>query len=503
MNARQGDKARPAVSPEALNERLVAVNEELVLSLIEAQKRAETSARLLEEMSLSIGPDAVTHLPNRALLLDRLVQAMASARLHQSPLALLAVDVGHFAEFVARRGKHAGDAALRLLAGHMGEAVGKVETISRHGAHGFLVLLPEAMLHEARAVAQRVIEATDSTIGPDDDMPQLTVSVGGALFPDHGQSPLDLISSAEAAVYWAGQNKERGLVIFDRSMRQPPQPEPDESAAFPRPSDEAFFRTTESPLQACLRHANEQLLLASMMSMDKKELAEKALRRQTDFLAVLAHELRTPLTPISLAAAMMSEVEASEIPRLQNVISRQIVHISRLLTDLLDVSRINTGKVRLKREAVSITSVLNQSIDTCAPAIALRAQVLTTTLPENPIRVLGDPVRLAQVFTNLLDNASKYTPERGAIDVLVSVDEASVIVTVKDSGIGVSAEALPHIFEPFVQDSTAVAFNGGGLGIGLTVVRDMIEAHGGRVEVHSNGENAGTSFTVTLGRLGD
>lgn len=501
MSNERDDSMRPAASPEALNARLVAVNEELVLSLIEAQERAQTSARLLDEMSRSIGPDVLTHLPNRVFLLDRLVQAMATARLHQARLALLAVDLGNVADVVAQRGKAAGDAVIRWAAERIHDAVGTVETISRHGPHGFLVLLPEVRLDEAEAGAQRVIDALAASPGSDDGMPGLVVSVGAAFFPDHGQLPLELIGNAEAAVHMAAKAGDRSLVIYDRSMRQVPALDTLERVVSPGPSDEAFFDTAGSPLQAYMRNANEQLLMASVMSLDKKEMAEKALQRQTDFLAVLAHELRTPLTPIGLASAMMSEVDPAEIPRLQGIITRQVVHISRLLTDLLEVSRMNAGKVRLKKEVVSIGSILNQSIDTCASAIEARGQVLTTDFPAGQVRVLGDRVRLAQVFTNLLDNASKYTPEGGAVDMRVDADETSVTVTVKDSGIGVSVEALPHIFEPFVQELSAVAFNGTGLGIGLTVVRDMVQAHGGRVEACSEGVNAGTCFTVTLARV--
>lgn len=505
MSAGQGGPRGPPSAPGEAEARLLVRNEELAASLREAQDRVHTGARLLDDMSRSIGPDVLTRLPNRVLLLDRLVQATASATRHQGRLALLLVELGNFRTVADQFGRESANGVLRHVAGRIRDALSTVETVSRHGSHAFLVLLPEVLEDEAESVAQRVLEALDAPLDINGSMPRLTVSIGVAFFPDHGQSPLDLIGNAESAGRRAGQDGDRAIVVFDRSMREVPSltlPAGEDSPAID-PSDEAFLDPQRSPLQAYMCEANEQLLMASLSSLDKKELAEQALQRQTDFLAVLAHELRTPLTPISLASAMMSDVEPDQIPRLQGIINRQIVHISRLLTDLLDISRINTGKVRLRREVVSMESVISQATDTCTPAMKSRSQVLSTTLPMERVCVFGDPVRLAQIFTNLLDNASKYTPEHGAVSVSVEADEKAVVVTVTDTGIGISPDALAHIFEPFVQDHTAVAFNGMGLGIGLTVVRDMCEAHGGHVEAYSEGSNAGARFVVTLARVFD
>ncbi|APG04294.1 hypothetical protein BJI69_10565 [Luteibacter rhizovicinus DSM 16549] len=486
------------------NAQVAPTNDELAASLREAQERARISARLLDDMSRTLGPDTLTLLPNRVLLLDRIVQAMAVARLHQCRLALLSISLDNFSDILHKFGREEGDAVLRLVAGRLTGAVGTVETVSRHGTHAFLILLPEILLDETDVIAQRVREALEAPVELHAEMPQLAVSIGVAFFPDHGQSPLELIGDADAAMRRAAQVGDRTPAIFDRSMIvASAEIAAERSDAAAGPADLGSLDGAASPLLNYLRDANEQLLLASISSLDKKELAELALHRHTDFLAVLAHELRTPLTPIGLASAMMSEVESDQIARLQGVISRQIAHISRLLTDLLEVSRFNTGKVRLKREVVPIGAVISQALDTCGPAIRSRGQTLTTALPRVQARVFGDPVRLAQVFTNLLDNASKYTPGGGTLDLRVEADAESVKVTIADNGIGISAAALPHIFEPFVQDRSAVAFNGTGLGIGLTVVRDMVEAHGGRVQVFSPGTDLGTSFEVTLTRVHD
>lgn len=505
MSAGRRGSPGNAAGPGDADARLVALNQQLATSLREAQDRVRTSSRLLDDMSRAMGPDTLTYLPNRVLLLDRVTQAVAVARLHHSRLAVLVVELGNLRMLAERFGKGSGNAILRAVAMRLRDALGTVETVSRHGNDRFIVLLPEVLLDETESVVQRILSALDAPLGVDDSLPPVTVGIGVAFFPDHGRSPLELIGSAECAARRAGETGDRAVVIFDRSMQPVASPSFIYGGDMPivEPWDEAPPDVERSPLQVYMCEANEQLLMASLTSLDKKELAEQALRRQTDFLAVLAHELRTPLTPISVASAMMSDVEPDQIPRLQGVINRQIVHISRMLTDLLEVSRINAGKVSLRREVVSLVSVIHHVVDTCAPGIEARGQVFTRTLPKGPIRVFGDPVRLAQIFTNLLDNASRYTPERGTVRLAVEADETSVTVTVTDSGIGIAAETLPSVFEPFVQHRSAVAFNGAGLGIGLTVVRDMCEAHGGRVEAYSEGGDRGASFVVTLPRVFD
>ena len=169
-----------------------------------------------------------------------------------------------------------------------------------------------------------------------------------------------------------------------------------------------------------------------------------------------------------------------------------------LVGDLMDVSRANTGKLHLQPQAIDLTDVVEAAVETCRPSMDIRLQTFTVKLPARPLMLHGDPVRLTQVLTNLLDNASKYTPEGGKIGLKVSVVAGNVELFVSDTGIGISSSALPKIFEPFVQDSHAVAFSGSGLGIGLTVVRELVEAHGGSVVASSEGNDKGSQFTVTL-----
>jgi diguanylate cyclase len=247
-----------------------------------------------------------------------------------------------------------------------------------------------------------------------------------------------------------------------------------------------------------LRAANEKLVIAALDAHQLLDAAELARIRQADFLAVLAHELRTPLTPIRMAASMIDEMRVADFPRMKAIIERQVLHITRLLVDVLEVSRVGVGKMRLTRRVLDIAEILEQAVDTCVPAMDGRNQRLHSKLSPTPVMIDGDPVRLAQVFVNLLDNASKYTPEGGVIELAVATTASELVITVIDSGIGMAAESLAIMFDPFVQDPQAVEFNANGLGIGLTVVRELVEAHGGRVSAWSEGLGAGSRFTVSL-----
>jgi len=247
-----------------------------------------------------------------------------------------------------------------------------------------------------------------------------------------------------------------------------------------------------------LRAANEKLVIAALDAHQLLDAAELARVRHADFLAVLAHELRTPLTPIRMAASMLDEMRVADFPRMKAIIERQVLHITRLLVDVLEVSRVGVGKMRLTRRVLDIAEIIEQAVDTCVPAMDVRNQRLHSNLSPAPVMIDGDPVRLAQVFVNLLDNASKYTPEGGEIELAVTTTAKEVVVTVLDSGIGMAAESLATMFDPFVQDPQAVEFNANGLGIGLTVVRELVDAHGGNVVAWSEGIGAGSRFTVSL-----
>jgi signal transduction histidine kinase len=236
----------------------------------------------------------------------------------------------------------------------------------------------------------------------------------------------------------------------------------------------------------------------------QRRRAEEALteadRRKDEFLAMLAHELRNPLAPIRNAVGLMRLTGVAD-PRLswcRDVIDRQVAHLSRLVDDLLDVSRVTRGLIHLRSETVELAAVVNQAAETVRPMLEERRHVLAVALPAQPVCLRGDPTRLAQVFGNLLHNAAKFSDDGGRIALTAAREGGRVVVRVRDSGVGMAAEVLPHIFEPFTQGDRSLDRAQGGLGVGLTLVRRLVELHGGTVEAHSDGPGKGSEFVVRL-----
>jgi len=247
-----------------------------------------------------------------------------------------------------------------------------------------------------------------------------------------------------------------------------------------------------------LREANAQLVIAALSAQDLQATAERALGQQKSILAMVAHELRNPLTPISLIAERMVRLPSDQLPRMRELIEGQVQHISQLVDDLLDVSRASTGKLRINCREVDMLRILNAAVDACSPVMITRKQQFDVALPDAVLSLNGDPVRLAQILHNLLGNAAKYTQAGGTIAMKATVEAGQLRISIADNGIGVTAKALPFIFDPYVQDAHAIGFNSAGLGIGLTVVRELVEAHGGTVTGKSEGHGKGSEFVVTL-----
>ncbi|MFK3737151.1 hybrid sensor histidine kinase/response regulator [Massilia sp. TN1-12] len=256
-------------------------------------------------------------------------------------------------------------------------------------------------------------------------------------------------------------------------------------------------------LVAQLREANEHLVLATVNAQHLRDDAEAANRRQNEFLAMLAHELRNPLSPIAMAASLLERGATPEQTRLARVVGRQVEHMARLLDDLLDAARISSGKITLAPEPLALAEVLRHAVETVQPRIAERRQSLELALPPEDVAVEGDRVRLAQVFTNLLANASKYTGDGGRLHLAVHAADGTATVHVEDDGIGIAPEVLPYIFDLFTQGPRSLARSEGGLGVGLNVVRNLVGMHGGTVEASSAGSGRGSRFVVRLPRCGE
>ena len=223
-------------------------------------------------------------------------------------------------------------------------------------------------------------------------------------------------------------------------------------------------------------------------------------QRKDEFLATLGHELRNPLSPLvtSLELLRMTAAEDPKVTRVVGVMQRQASHLVRLVDDLLEVSRITRGLIDVQREPVALAEVVAAAVETSRPIIEASAHTLTVDVPDEPLTVLGDPVRLTQVFANLLNNAAKYTDPGGSIEVTLRHTRHTAFISVRDTGIGIDRSHLASVFEMFTQVSRSDRRTQGGLGIGLTLVRSLVELHGGSVTASSKGPGRGSTFEVRL-----
>jgi signal transduction histidine kinase len=248
----------------------------------------------------------------------------------------------------------------------------------------------------------------------------------------------------------------------------------------------------------------EQLNADLQKEVAERRRAEEALmeadRRKDEFLATLAHELRNPLAPIRNALEIMrlSNGDPAAITRSREMMERQVGQMVRLIDDLLDVSRITRSKLQLVTETVDLNGVVEAAIEMSRPQIEKAGLQLSVSLPSKPIKIIGDRVRLAQVLTNLLNNAAKYTESGGAVTLTVAQSDAQAVISVRDTGVGIPSDMLPRVFELFTQVNRSLNRSQGGLGIGLALVRRLVEMHGGTVEVHSKGLGFGAEFVVRL-----
>jgi CheY-like chemotaxis protein len=225
---------------------------------------------------------------------------------------------------------------------------------------------------------------------------------------------------------------------------------------------------------------------------------EAAGRAKDEFLAMLGHELRNPLSPIVTALQLMKLRGDGGTVREQQVIERQLDHVIRLVDDLLDVSRITRGKVELRRETVELAEVVGKAVEMTSVLLEQRAHRLRVDVARQGLLWEGDPVRLAQVVSNLLTNAARYTPNGGDIRVVARRESAEIVLSVSDNGVGIPAELLPRIFDLFIQGKRDVDRAVGGLGLGLTLVKSLVTLHGGSVSAKSDGPGEGSEFTIRL-----
>jgi len=256
--------------------------------------------------------------------------------------------------------------------------------------------------------------------------------------------------------------------------------------------------------RAAIAFENAHLYRSLQSEIVERRAAEAELQeanqRKDEFLAMLSHELRNPLAPIRNALEVIRRIAPPD-PKFNwagDVMDRQVRHLTRLVEELLDVARISQGKIQLNKEPIDLAAVIAQSVETAQPFIDARGHTLTVRLPDTPVWLQGDFARLSQVVSNLLHNAAKYSEDGGRIHLELSVDDGQALIVVRDNGIGIDAALLPRIFDLFQQGSRSLDRMQGGLGVGLTLARRLVELHGGRVEAHSEGARKGAEFRVSI-----
>ena len=352
---------------------------------------------------------------------------------------------------------------------------------------------------EIRGLLAAVVESTEDAV--------ITKSLEGDILSWNAGARAMLGYSAEEVVGRSvnliipESRREEELAILER-VREAKRVEPFETQRVARGGRVIDVSLTVSPI----RDEHGGIIGASSIARDigQRKALEQSLRdsdrRKDEFLAVLAHELRNPLAPIrsGVAALRLTLPDDDTLRHVGGIIERQVRQMSRLLDDLLDVSRITHNKLELRMEPLTLQAVIDSALETSRPLVESAGQTVSVSAPPAPVPILADPMRIAQVFANLISNASKYSHTGAAIRIGVTLHARDVAISVSDDGIGIASEALPTIFDVFSQASQARTRAQGGVGIGLSLVKGLVELHGGRVSANSPGLDQGSTFEVRL-----
>ncbi|MDC8773389.1 diguanylate cyclase domain-containing protein [Roseateles albus] len=501
---------------------LLEANEQLVLTSLGAQVASESALQALEEAARASGLDPLTQLANRSLAFDRLERAIAHAKRQGTQLALLFVDLDKFKQINDSKGHAVGDQVLQQVANCLLSAVRESDTVSRHGGDEFLILLDDLpQVNDALGVAEKLKDMLQLARTANDNWGELSASIGISIYPRDAGTADALIACADLAMYMAKRQGPGGISFFvddaDPLELSPPVPQgsaqgPTEPAmrALQRHSAElARELVKQEQRHLLLREANEQLVLASLSAQDLQAAAAAAQERNSEFMVGVAAELNDPMSPIRIAMAALGRPPDATplLPHASNLMALQATLIRGFVSDLLQQEQAapptdaDKARLLLMLEPLDLAALLDHCAQECQPLLARREQQLQfepaiKTAPT--LWVQGDALRLSQVLSNLLSNASRYSHRGGLIQLSLQRLDAQAVISVTDAGIGISPQALQRIFEPFGREFHAVGVYGEALGLGLTAVREIVEAHGGTVRASSAGVGLGSQFMVTL-----
>ena len=501
---RETEKAKQELSG-LRTAQLLEVNDRLVQAAVQADTAAQTAVSSLDELSRSTQHDELTGATTRVLMLDRLQSAIARAQRSSARVGLLFLDLDGFKQINDTLGHAVGDQVLRLAAERMASVVRESDSVSRYGGDEFVVLLAEmTSAADAAPIARKILDAlaAPAVIGPHPI--SLKASIGIAIYPDDGADAVTLIRHADAAMYRIKRQGTGGFEFYqDDGSTDPGDNLTSEAMPLTIRRADVAFSEHEARLRELLE-ANRELVGAAQIAQKLQANAEAAHHRQINFVAMAAHALRNPLSAIRMATSLLLDprVNAAAKERQLQLVQRQAGLIARLVDDLLDGSRVGTGEFRLQRRDLLLDAILGVAADACRHAIDAKQQRLAVLDPPSELALVnGDPQRLIQVFSNLLNNASRRSPMGGVVTLATRIDGHQVIVTVADEGPGIAPEVLAGIFDLFAID-TQVPLEESGLGIGLAVVRALAEAHGGSVGAMNAQDGRGSRFVVRLPRVG-
>lgn len=465
-------------------------DQQLALAASRADAIAEAARVKLDDLARQAQRDTLTGLPTSDLMRERILATIARAGRRELRFAMLVIDIDRFHEVNDVFGRAGGDEVLRETGRRLERAVRDTDGVSRLGADQFLVLLADlSALADPRVVATKLQDRLHEPMVIGGSAVHVRASIGVSHYPTDAHDPQTLFALADAAVHAA--KREGGHRCFGQRE----------------------MGTAESP-GASLEHTGLDRIITPRHGSESGPTIPPLTGARSapvgmgddhlDFLAMVAHELRNPLAPLRQAAALLTRdgMEEEGLTKLQAIIVRQVSRMARLIDDLLHVSREGSGRFRLNEQDVDLGQLFLTVTEACHPSIQSRRQVLVTHFPERWPTLRGDAVRLAQVFGNLIDNASRYTPEDGQLELTATVSATEIEVVVADTGFGISAAALEHVFKLFVQENRVPSAGSDGLGIGLAVVRDLVHLHGGTVTARSDGPNMGSAFVVKLPLMG-
>jgi diguanylate cyclase (GGDEF)-like protein len=497
---RETDKAKQELSG-LRTAQLLEVNDRLVQAAVQADTAAQTAVSSLDELTRSTQHDELTGATNRVLMLDRLESAIVRAQRSAARVGLLFLDLDGFKQINDTLGHAAGDQVLRLAAQRLASVVRESDSVSRYGGDEFVVLLAEiSSPADAAPIAGKVLDALAVPAMIGSHPISLLASIGIAIYPEDGADAVTLIRHADAAMYRSKRSGAGGFEFYQDDGNTDPNDLDLQAMPLAVRRTDTAFSEHEARLRQLLE-ANRELVGAAQIAQKLQADAEAAHHRQINFVAMAAHALRNPLSAIRMAATLLSDsrVDGPVKERQLQLVQRQAALIARLIDDLLDGSRVGTGEFRLQRRELQLDAILGVAADACRHAIDAKQQRLEVQTPAEPAVVNGDPQRLIQVFSNLLNNASRRSPPGGKVSLETRFDAQQVVVSVVDEGAGIAPEILTGIFDLFAVD-TQVPLEEAGLGIGLAVVRALAEAHGGSVGANSSQEGRGSEFVVRLPR---